>query len=123
MSGYGQSNFGKFSVKSDYSLSRNFSPPPQDRIRGEIRRTIIHDRHKMFLWRLAANCLPTKENISRFVNSLDTSCSLCGLESESVIHLFSLCPVTKAIWFGSKWGLSPQFFQHLPAGRILLNPF
>ena len=72
MSGYGQSNFGKFSVKSDYSLSRNFSPPPQDRIRGEIRRTIIHDRHKMFLWRLAANCLPTKENISRFVNSLDT---------------------------------------------------
>ena len=76
----------------------------------------------MHLWRIAANCLPTKSFLARYINIGDTSCSLCGMEDETCLHLFVLCPLTKAIWFNSRWGFkfdgldlssSSQFIQTL----------
>ena len=76
----------------------------------------------MHLWRTAANCLPTKSFLAKYINIGDTSCSLCGMEEETCLHLFVMCPLTKAIWFNSHWrfkfdglGLSlySQFIQTL----------
>lgn len=63
-------------------------------------------RLKIHLWRIAANCLPTKELLSKYVNLGDTSCSLCKADVESCLHLFALCTFIKAIWYNSQWGLT-----------------
>ena len=62
------SNFGLFSVKFAYWLSRVESPPSNiDAVKGHIWKRKIHERFKMFLWRIAANLLPSKEIISRLM--------------------------------------------------------
>ncbi|XP_030963966.1 uncharacterized protein LOC115985138 [Quercus lobata] len=87
----------------------------------------------MHLWRIAANCLPTKSLLARYINIGDTTCSFCGLEEETCLHLFVMCPLTKAIWFNSHWGFkfdglglssSSQFIQTLisPPNAVGLNP-
>ena len=57
----------------------------------------------MLIWRIAANCLPTKTNLARFFDIGDELCPLCKAEVESSIHLFTLCLVAKAFWFNSQW--------------------
>ena len=59
----------------------------------------------MLVWRIVTRCLPTKENLRRFIGGGDTRCPLCNLGHESFVRLFFLCPGTKAIWFKSQWGL------------------
>ena len=64
----------------------------------------------MMIWRIAAGCMSTKDKLSRFVDIGDVYCPLCRLEIESSLHLFAFCPVTKAVWFNSKWGLRMDSF-------------
>ena len=70
----------------------------------------LHERHKMMIWRIAVVCLPTKDKLSRFVDATDTYCRLYKMETETSLHLFALCPVAKAVWFNSKWGLRMDSF-------------
>ena len=70
----------------------------------------LHERHKMMIWRIAVVCLPTKDKLSRFVDATDTYCPLYKMETETSLHLFALCPVAKAVWFNSKWGLRMDSF-------------
>ena len=62
---------------------------------------ILHECHKMLIWRIAVDVLPTKANLDRFFEIGDDICPLCKLEVESSIHLFALCPVAKSVWFNS----------------------
>ncbi|KAF3973883.1 hypothetical protein CMV_002734 [Castanea mollissima] len=97
---------GEFSVKSAYWLSRNISPPTnQDAIRGLIWKSKIHERIKMHLWCIAANCLPTKACLARFCDLDDVICPLCKDDEESSLHLFISCPFARAVRFNSQWGL------------------
>ena len=64
----------------------------------------LHDKHKMMIRRIVAGCLPTKDKLIRFVDIGDVYCPLCRLETKTSLHLFVLCPVTKTVWFSSKWG-------------------
>ncbi|XP_075640398.1 uncharacterized protein LOC142612167 [Castanea sativa] len=121
------------SVKSAYWLSRSSNPPPnQDLLRGQIWKTRIHERLKIVLWRVAANCLPTEDQRLRYDANADTSCHLCNTGQESTIHLFINCPLARALWFNSQWGIridnwgiridnvelsTPAQFNH-----FLLNP-
>ena len=59
----------------------------------------------MHLWRIAANCLPTKDCLARFYDLDDVLCPLCKDAEESSLHLFISCPFTRAVWFKSQWGL------------------
>lgn len=59
----------------------------------------------MLLWRIAADCLLTKGRISRCIEMLDNSCPLCNEEVESTIHLLTTCHLSKALWYGSQWGI------------------
>ncbi|XP_075650115.1 uncharacterized protein LOC142620668 [Castanea sativa] len=105
-------NSGSFSAKSTYWLCRAAATPSNiDAIRGQIWKTKLHERHKMHLWRIAANVLPSKEVISNFNGNIDRCCPLCCSTDESTLHLFTVCTIAKAIWFQSKWGLRMEAFE------------
>ncbi|KAH0996800.1 hypothetical protein GBA52_020664 [Prunus armeniaca] len=40
--------------------------------------------------------------------SLSPICRLCGLFPETVKHMLLLCPWTRAVWFCSPFGYSPD---------------
>ena len=65
----------------------------------------MHDRLKIFLWRIGSNSLPTKLNIAKRLRSGDTLCPCCNLEEESIIHLFFKCHAAKAFWYANSWGI------------------
>ena len=58
----------------------------------------------MLLWRIGSNALPTKENLKQILEHIDSTCVLCKSESESCVHLFCECPITRAIWLAACWG-------------------
>ena len=62
----------------------------------------------MLIWRIAAEFLLTKDNLARVFEIRDALCPLCKLEIESLIHLFVLCLVAKAIWFNSQQGVMTE---------------
>ena len=59
----------------------------------------------MHLWRIAANCLPTKDCLARFYDLDDVLCPLCKDAEESSLHLFISCLFTRVVWFKSQWGI------------------
>ena len=100
------SNSGLFSVKFAYWLSRVESPPSNiNAVRGQIWKTKIHEHFKMLLWRIAANLVPSKEIISRFNGSMDLCYPLYSSAMETTLHLFTVCPFSKSLWYQSQWGL------------------
>lgn len=58
----------------------------------------------MFLWRILANAIPTREMTVNRLGNGEIGCPLCGAEVETAFHLFKLCPWIRVIAFGSKWG-------------------
>lgn len=64
----------------------------------------LHERLKIFLWRVLAEVMPTRENLNKFFSGMDACCAVCGWESESVFHLFKECPGIGALTFSSRWG-------------------
>ncbi|XP_023905690.1 uncharacterized protein LOC112017471 [Quercus suber] len=79
----------------------------------------------MLLWRIAANLLPSKDIISRFNESLDVCCPLCSSALETTLHLFTVCPFSKSLWYQSQWGLRMEvliFESPLEFVNFLLNP-
>ena len=79
----------------------------------------------MFFWRLGTNTIPTKENLLQRIGIDDPSCVLCGCEIESSCHIFLKCPVAKAIWHSSCWGLRADEL-HISSSsdivKLVLNP-
>lgn len=55
-------------------------------------------RIKTFLWRALDNNLPVRTNLIRRGVEVDNECPLCGLEEESIGHLFFDCQVARGIW-------------------------
>ena len=79
----------------------------------------------MLIWRIVVDCLPTKANLARFFDIGDVLCPLCKAEVESSIHFFALCPVAKAFWFNSQWGVRSDalgFSSTLDLIHFLFSP-
>uniref|UniRef100_A0A2N9ED89 Reverse transcriptase zinc-binding domain-containing protein n=1 Tax=Fagus sylvatica TaxID=28930 RepID=A0A2N9ED89_FAGSY len=90
---------GLFSVKSAYNLCQNLPNTNQNAVEwSKIWKLKAHERSKMFLWRIAANVLPTKDLLAERVGNMDTLCNLCNEEVETCLHLFFKCNVARAIW-------------------------
>ena len=92
---------GKFSVKSAFKLFQ--SPVVTDAVVNwsALWKLKIHDRLKMFIWRIASGILPTKQNLVQRLGFGDSKCPLCQTEDESLEHLFFKCSLSRAIWFGA----------------------
>lgn len=94
---------GAFSVKSCYSLL-SCNGTHSDRLWKDIWTANLHERLKVFLWRLAAD-VPLKDTLYERTGKGDPSCTLCGFNKETSSHLFLECPAARAVAFSSKWGL------------------
>lgn len=97
---------GKFSVKSCFAVIQEFLPSLEKyKVWGIIWGADLHERHKLFLWHLVSNVLPTKSILASRLGGGDTFCTFCGQEEEDTLHLFKQCPSVRAIGFASQWSL------------------
>lgn len=58
----------------------------------------LHERHKVLVWKLLVNILPTKDRIKYFVSLPDLNCFLCDPAVESISHFLFDCPIVKLCW-------------------------
>ncbi|KAL0006983.1 hypothetical protein SO802_008485 [Lithocarpus litseifolius] len=101
---------GLFSVRSAY---KELLPSTSSQASAEVNWLKLWKirgpgRIKMFLWRVAANLLPTKENLMSRLDIPEPWCVLCNQEVESATHLFFKCPAAKALWFATCWGFKSE---------------
>jgi ribonuclease HI len=113
---------GIYTVKSAINccLTPRTSYNPADSLWKQLWKLKMHERLKVFLWRMGSNALPTKQRVFQRTGYSDPMCPLCGVEEESYSHLFLHCQMIKPIWFGLNWGLHSD---NIPAAnhQELLN--
>ena len=104
---------GCFTVKSAYQTAHDLSSPqpPSENHWKLIWRLNLPERTKMLLWRIAANVLPTRDNLSKRMTIRETCCTICKQEKESPCHLFLNCPVAKVLWFTACWGFKANEYS------------
>lgn len=96
---------GKFLVKSCYKfIFRNHEPNNFDGRWIHLWKVKIHDRLKIFLWRIMANVIPTHALIFDRLGKGGCNCVFCYVEEESLFHLFKECYYIRSLAFASKWG-------------------
>lgn len=94
---------GEFSVKSWYNLLFEDTRLEEGNfIWALLWKAKLHERLKLFLWRLLAKTIPTKEALSLRIENLNCTYVLCGLEDEICLHLFKNCDFIKRLAFTSQ---------------------
>ncbi|KAF4360696.1 hypothetical protein G4B88_010691 [Cannabis sativa] len=100
---------GSFSLKAVYWDLNKIRFAEKDDICGKIWLAKIHDRFKVFLWKLCQDALPFGSKLQSIFGKPPGACSLCGIEGGDVIdHFVAGCSVTKWLWFSSRWGLRAE---------------
>jgi ribonuclease HI len=126
INGVGCSPNGTLTVKSAYKVAtKEENSAHSNTILGNIWKSSIHDRLKMLLWRIGLNILPTKSSIALFASNFDTNCPLCSIHVETPLHLFWQCPLARALWFNSVWGIRTDLIHLdniLQLIEMLLSP-
>jgi ribonuclease HI len=118
---------GDYSVRSAHHLvkqhhSRNLaesSGHQTSRLWTEIWKATVPNRVKNFLWRLAKNILPTRDNLSKKGVQIENLCPLCNAEPETVDHIFLHCQIARLTWFASQIGVHVP--QNMPLNQWLLQ--
>nr|XP_048337482.1 uncharacterized protein LOC125424342 [Ziziphus jujuba var. spinosa] len=97
---------GMFSVKSAYKVEEETKSRFENWWRI-LWKSPLHERTKLFLWKLANSGLPVASNLVNRGVAVDNSNCFHGCQhTESESHLFFLCEVAKRVWFASPWGVS-----------------
>lgn len=58
---------------------------------------------RLFIWKIFYNALPTFENLFKRKCSKENHYLICKSNSESLSHLFCLCPWVNRVWFASSF--------------------
>ena len=98
---------GVFTTKSAYKVS---NPHPNqislsDQMWKKIWKIKVPERVRMLLWRITTYTIPVKEVLGQRLELDNQECVLCQDGQETISHLFFHCPMARAIWFSSCWGL------------------
>ena len=90
---------GLFAVKSAYKVANPQSSQSAlpDQLWSRLWRIKVPERIKMLLWRIASNTITVKEILAQRMGIENRLCDPCHEAPESSCHLFSLCPVARAI--------------------------
>ena len=98
---------GLFLVKSASRISVDQEPnPSQAEVPWKkLWKARLPERIKMLIWRIGNSSLPTNENLSCRLEYIDPNCTLCKNGWESCVRLFFECPIARALWLSSCWGL------------------
>ncbi|KAF3436938.1 hypothetical protein FNV43_RR19691 [Rhamnella rubrinervis] len=87
---------GQFSVRDCYLAGFNTSREEEgDDFWDKLWKAKIHERLKVFLWRLVSGALPLNQVIYGKTRKGFPFCPCCGIEEESVLHRFKGCETTK----------------------------
>nr|XP_023894550.1 uncharacterized protein LOC112006505 [Quercus suber] len=117
---------GNFSVKSSYLTEHGDRfDQKYNQVRKKLWESKLHERLKMFLWRLANGELPLKTRLANSIRCEDLSCVLCGEAEESELHVFRDCIAIRMLWFASEIGLRWDHFEANSAVELvqmILNP-
>uniref|UniRef100_A0A2N9GB01 Reverse transcriptase domain-containing protein n=1 Tax=Fagus sylvatica TaxID=28930 RepID=A0A2N9GB01_FAGSY len=117
---------GLFSVKSAYKCNQLEHPHISgSNIWSKLWKLNLHERSKMFIWRLGSGVLPTNLNFFLRVGHGNPKCPLCLTEDESIEHLFFKCNFARAMWFGLSWALRPDLINVASCSDIVelvVNP-
>jgi len=93
---------GNYTVKSAYriciDLLHSSTPIQADIPWMNIWSLKIPHSVRSFLWRLAHQCLPTRNNLTTRGIPCEDSCVVCDSFAESHIHLFFVCIKAKECW-------------------------
>ena len=90
---------GSFSLKSAYLLAKGLNPLNLEASPGHwVWKTITTPRIKFFLWLCVHHSIPTLEVLCSRGMNLNTSCELCGLASESILHTLRDCEKARGVW-------------------------
>ncbi|KAL0403938.1 UNVERIFIED_CONTAM: hypothetical protein Sradi_2034600 [Sesamum radiatum] len=103
---------GYFTVRSAYNQaiimrdrevpSSSISNPALMSQRGLLWRTIwntrVSLRVRVFMWRMCMDVLPTLDKLERRKAGINTLCGICGMQGESVKHVFLECQFARQFW-------------------------
>lgn len=59
---------------------------------------LITNKVKEVSYKIIHKYYPANNYMLKFKKDINTNCSFCGSQPETVIHLFWLCPHTKELW-------------------------
>lgn len=85
------SKSGRFSIKSVYRINKErfaMASGIDRRLWKQLCYSSLHERHKMLIWKLLVDVLPTNHRIKSFVPLPDLFCFLCDSSIESISHFF-----------------------------------
>ena len=99
---WGFSSDGDFSLKSAYYLAKGLNPLNLVTNNAWIWKVMTSPWIKFFLWLCSHSSVPTYEVLGSRGLSIDSLCPICGLQSESIIHMLRDCYVVK-IFLDETW--------------------
>ena len=115
----------KYTVKSGYSWLKGGEKVPWANL---VWSRVSLPRHAFVTWVAIQHRLPTKDQLSRFVQQLDKQCNLCRNAEEDAPHLFQHCTYAREVWSAiSHWWphqnlatlpMSPRLRSKSPFQRI-----
>lgn len=118
------STSGDFSVKATHRLLRQLQGVSHTAASQSTWKAVwnstLHNRHKLLLWKLLHNALPTLARLQHLIPLPSLICYLCHQEAESLQHFLLHCPLIKLLWWNSPWNLKIEAFRHLSAEAWLL---
>lgn len=94
-------NSGTFTVGNCYEINGN-NDIAKANIWDKLWNTRMHKRLKIFIWRLLADVIPTRERLNHVFNVGDMSCGLSGANVENLMHIFKECPCFRVFSFASR---------------------
>ncbi|KAF4352542.1 hypothetical protein F8388_012238 [Cannabis sativa] len=111
---------GSFTLKATYMdlHKRTFT---KDETCSLLWNSRIHERLKLFLWKIAKNCLPFGSRLGEIFGNVAGNCFLCDLDAGGTAsHFLGHCPITVTLWRSSKWGINIENYP-LSSGAEVVN--
>lgn len=82
--------------------TNHYSPPSDFNWKLETdMESNLHPRHKLLGWKIGSNALATLDILYQRGISNVSACFICGVEVETIQHLFAECPFISTIWVNS----------------------
>ena len=95
---WGFSKDGSFNLQSAYLLAKDLNPLNLTTQKLWVWKAKTFPRIKFFLWLCFHSNIPTKEVLGSRGFNLDNTCDLCGVSTESIIHVLCDCSVAREVW-------------------------
>ncbi|XP_060974166.1 uncharacterized protein LOC133039317 [Cannabis sativa] len=100
----------QFTSKSTYLIPAMKRAPHYDvapSLWNKIWNNKILERHKVMWWSVLSSTLPTRGALLKRFHITDNPCPICGMEEETMEHLFLHWDLAFHLWQSSPWGIFP----------------